>query len=455
MEQDRFIAAFDSASAMARALARCLDGRDFFGLGVTPGAARALGPLVNGLPRRVRRGLYACSGALEGVPPERLGELRGDRLGRWAAGVYPERRYPAAFVGSSNGAVAHLAAALGAPWLPQTFLIPVRRRVRPGDARADLAWGERAGRELVAANPDLQLHHMHDPNQDELMVRRMAYFRVKLRRLPPSYREFLERNLALGAPIGIVDCERRWPVTRVAERHVFQCGAVGGLAEEDYPARWDCPPADGAAPEAEWGFEPSLREDLEAFAEERGHPVFRIAFREPEDVSEEVADLHRWWLERRGVEARRLLVESFILLEPELALRSGAVPFWLTFNTQGSADRLERHLDAHAYDQIVMTLFSHGADSAGLAPVERWRAAVGRARGAGRLAGVDEGRYPQDFAVYVRFTDALRRAGWPDVPRRPLALGELAAFLGERGARAGVTWSGAEPAARPALERVW
>jgi hypothetical protein len=46
---------------------------------------------------------------------------------------------------------------------------------------------------------------------------------------------------------------------------------------------------------------------------------------------------------------------------------------------------LERSLAPGA--PIGMTLFSHGADSAGLAPVECCRSAVRRARREGRVAG--------------------------------------------------------------------
>ena len=52
--------------------------------------------------------------------------------------LYPSRRYPMALIGSSNGAAVHLAAAMGAPWLPQTFMVPVRNPSNdPDDPRRD------------------------------------------------------------------------------------------------------------------------------------------------------------------------------------------------------------------------------------------------------------------------------------------------------------------------------
>jgi hypothetical protein len=53
-----------------------------------------------------------------------------DQLGAWVTTQYPRSTtFPAAFIASSNGAAVHLAAAMGAPWLPQTFLVPSSRSV--------------------------------------------------------------------------------------------------------------------------------------------------------------------------------------------------------------------------------------------------------------------------------------------------------------------------------------
>ncbi len=95
--------------------------------------------------------------------------------------------YPAVLVGASNGALVHLAAAAGVPWLPQTLLVPVRRPgADPHAPEAALEFGLRFAPALLAANPHVALHQMHDANQDELMVSEMPYFRIKHLRLPPA-----------------------------------------------------------------------------------------------------------------------------------------------------------------------------------------------------------------------------------------------------------------------------
>jgi hypothetical protein len=458
MRAPNYIANFDSASAMMRAVARYLDGRDFPTLGVRS-AIEPLAPIVNALPHWARGQLYIWSGASEAAPPERMAEVKAERLSAWVASEYPQRQYPAVFIGSSNGAVVHLACALDAPFLPQTFLIPVRRSgIDADDPAADCAWGREPGRRLLEANPDLQLHHMHDANQDRLMIQRMTYFRVKRRSLGARYTRFLEQRLRPGGTIFVVECERRWPVRIVGPRHYFQPGAMGGLEPEEYlhgsprvadylarygsrRRRWEPPPTDDEQPEAEWGFEPALRDELEALAARRGYRLRRIVFRDPEDLSPLVADLHRWWYARRDIIERRLVADSFIVMEPYWTLRTASIPWWAKFGVQPSAERLERYIeDAGPFDEIGVMLFSHGIRGAGFAPIERWRVILARARRRGFFIGVDEARYPRDFATFKRYHEEMRRIR----PRIPvpdrLGLDELDAFLAEAGSRYPVAW---------------
>lgn len=460
------IAGFDSASAMVRALGRFLDGRDFPVLGLWPRwtepALRLYGAAVNALPGSLRRQVYIWSGWSESVAAERLGGVRAEQIAQWAVGEYPRKRYPAAMIGASNGALVHLCAALGIPWLPQTVLIPVARSgVHPDEVMQDLEWGRGPAARLLAANPDLALHHMHDPNQDQLMIQRMSYFRVKYLRLPEHYRRFLTETLEPGATLFIVECNLYWPTTQVAERYVFQRGALGGATPEEYlrgspriaeflqrqvshVRRWEGPAPDGERPEAEWGFEPALRAEVEEFAREHGLRVRRILFNHPEDTSPLVADLYRHWYRQRQLPANRLLVESFIVMEPWWTLRTGSVPFWAVFNVEPSAEALERYLDStEPYDEINLMLFSHGVNSVGLASIDRWHSVLQRARRRGRFVGVDERAYPQDFAIFPRYRKAIQQAIAARYPMpRPLTLRELDAFLAEPGARYAVRWEG-------------
>jgi hypothetical protein len=463
-----YVANFDSASAMLKAGARYLHGKDFPRLGSARGLAlveRPLASAINALPARLREQVYTVTGALEGMRPEHAGQVRAEEIARWAVELYPRRRYPAAAIGSSNGALTHLWAALGVPWLPQTFLLPVRAAIPVDEPKRDLEMMRGPARALLEANPDLVLHHMHDPAQDRLMIHQMTYFRVKRRRLGEAYRRFLVESLPAGATLFVVECQRTWPVTRVGERHVFQFGAVGGPTVDEYfhgservalylrreharRDRWDAPEPDELAPEAEWGYAPELDAEITQLASERGWRLRRIVFEEPMAPSPLVADLYRWWYRQRGLGPNRLMVDSFILMEPYWTLRTGSAPFWMLFNMQPSADALERYLDERPpFDEIYLMLFSHGVNSVGLTPIERWRALLARAARHGAFLGVDRRAYPRDFATFSRYYWAIQEqiaARYP-VPG-PLALSELDAFLAEAGGRYDVRWEEQHPA---------
>ncbi|MGI5291573.1 hypothetical protein ACQEVF_50835 [Nonomuraea polychroma] len=456
MKPARAVASFDSATGMLRALSRFLHGRDVPLIGQGPAAlepalSTVLGA-VNRLPRTLQEKAYALGGWAEAVPAHRIGDIRSEALAQWVAGHYPRRRYPVAFIGSSNGALMHLAAALNGPWLPQTLLLPVRRHgAHPDDPREDLRRTQAAGEALVKANPDLVLHHMHDANQDRLMIAGMTYFRVKWRRLAEAYRRFLEASLAPGATLVVVDCALRWPTTSVSDRYVFQHGALGGAGQEEYeqggprvsdylgrygsPRRaWDYPPTDGDSPEAEWGFEPELLTDLTELAERNQWRLVRMRFPEPEALSPVVADLYRSWYQRRGLPGDRLLAECFLLLEPWWTLRSGSVPYWMVFNAEPSRAGLQAYLDrVDPFDEIRLLLFSHGVESIGLVPIEGWQEVLARTRKIGVFTGVDTRAYPRDFASLARAHRDLSRIQTTFPMPLPLGWPPAEQFLAERG----------------------
>lgn len=451
------IAKFDSATAMLHALGRFLDGRDFSGLG----QSRLLQFLVRRagwLPAELRKHAFALLGAQEGVPPRDIESVRGTAVADWLQGMYPHRRYPAVMIGSSNGALVHLAAALGVPWLPQTFLTLVRQtQVHPDDPVHAMKTERRTAERFLAANPESQLHHLHDPAQDRLMLRLITYYRSKFRRLPEAYRDFITRSLAPGGTIVVVECEQRWPVTRLGERHVYQFGAVGGPTTQEYfeggdrvaayleregspRRRWEPPAPNSESPEAEWGFEPQLRDGLRELAREQGYSLLRLRFRDPEDPSPLVADLYREWNRERGVHESRLVLESFIVMEPYWVLRTGSVPYWMTFNMQPSLERVHRYLDeSGSYDELFLMLFAHGVESVGLPPIDAWRSLLARAAKRGEFLGLDPQDYPAHFASYGRYSQALRKA----IPERyplpePLPLERVAQYIEQHGAPYGV-----------------
>lgn len=456
MKPSKAVASFDSATGMIRALSRQLSGRDVPLLGQLPRklelpASTLLGT-VNHLPARQAEALYAASGVAEAVPPHAMGDIDSEQLARWIVDHYPKRQYGTILLGSSNGAAVHLAAALDAPWLPQTLLVPVRRNTEDrDDAGAELRAGAQPGEALLQANPDLVLHHMHDPNQDRLMIRGMSYFRVKWQRLPTAYREFLQEALAPGGVVLSVECETQWPVTQVADRHYFQFGAVGGATVEEYREgssrvsaflrrygsawnAWEPPQTDQLRPEAEWGFEPAWQEDVTDQVRARSAHFRRLRFTIPDDLSPAVADVYRHWNHQgRGIPNERLLFDSFLLMDPWWTIRTGSVPFWLSFATEGSLQAAHEYLDrTGTFDELRLMLFSHGTDSIGLAAFGEWQQLLQRARKIGTALGADRRAFPRDFAVLARAHRALAQMRHLHPMPQPLPWNDVETLLQDR-----------------------
>jgi hypothetical protein len=464
LEEERSIpdplAGMDSGTTLFRALSRYLHGEELPALGVAPTSVARILPYGNYLPAAARRRIYRLGTAAEAIDPEGLGEVDVEELRRWAADRNPKRGYPAVMIGSANGAAMHLAALLGIPWLPQTFLIPVSRTVDPNEPKEGLAWGREHAPELLEANPDVALHQAFDPNQDQLTLKRAAYFRVKSRRLGAAYEAFLDTVLDPGGTLVLVECDLEWPTTRIDDRHVFQFGAPGGLRPEEYRegstrveaflerhgdgrSVWDAPEADGHSSEAEWGFDPALREDVTRYADGRGLDVKRLSFEGSNELSGLVTDFYRDRYRHRGIAGDRLLVESFALVQPWWALRTGAVPYWMTFNASYDAESVEGYLDgSEPYDAIDLIPVSNGVRSAGQATVEEWRAVLRRARIEGRFLGVNPAKYPADFGTYYRYNAELPEA----IPDRhplpiPASLESFESFLESADREYPVEWS--------------
>ncbi len=457
MSAPSFVAEFDSATGLVRALAAALAREPYLRLGrsrLTEAAVRA----SRALPEPARTAVFARSGAAEGIKPKALSTVRPERFSRWVTTQYGGHRRPAVAIGSSNGAVMHLCAAMGIPWLPQTFLVPVRRRADPDDCVGDAALAAAESEALLSAQPMLAIHQMHDPNQDRLMVRHIAYFRMKLCALTAEYRRYLTHVLPPGGTILIVDGGVRWPVTRRGPRHVYQQGAVGGLTPEEYvdgsdrvraflaeqhakTREWRFPPVDEWAPEAEWGYEPALTADIHAFAEHYGYRVARLTVDSPDAAGPVVADVYREWYAAMGQPVTRLLAETFVCAEPGWALATGTVPLWLTFATEPALDVLSKYLgDSEGFTDLLITLFPHGVRSAGYASVQRWCHAALDHGIAPTIAGVDADKWPADFAALATYAGELnRRVPAGEYPPR-LSLADAAAAVSRHGRAHGVEW---------------
>ncbi|HEY9761493.1 MAG TPA: hypothetical protein V6D07_03150 [Trichocoleus sp.] len=453
-----YVIGLDSATAALQATAQYLHGKELRSGGLFPPLSVSFSRALSHLPNRVVESISTWSGWLDASFPWILDGVRAETMSRWVVNQYPKRAYPGAMIGSSNGAAVHLCAALGIPWLPQTLLICLRHFVDRDDPQQELAWAKEPTRRLLQHNPELWNYQMHDANQDRLKVGHVTYFRVKRTRLGEQYKQFLLQTLEPGATLFLLECEYKWWATQAGERHSFQFGGKGKLTPTDYfqPSpqiaqflqergskhrQWNPPAADGWWPESEWGFDPALREDVEAFAREHGFQVRRICFNDPQDLSPWVADLYRWWYQQRGMPSDRLFVESFVYLQPWWALKLGLVPYWSVFNDRNSLELLNGYLEStQPFDEIYMNLFSNGLEAVGIATIEEWRTVLEHACKQGSFIGVDEQKYPRDGASFIRhYTEMKNLKGRYPLPDS-LRLDQLETFLKQAPNCYGVQW---------------
>lgn len=445
----RHLTDFDSAVNTVRAVGSYLHGKDHGSLSMGP-TNRFLSDVVGAKPPdRVRAAYYRIMGFGQGLPLDRVRHLDVDVLDEWVTRQYGPGPFPVVVVGCTSGGVVHLAAALGAPFLPQTTLSSVRDlATHPDDPAGAMEALAPTTRLVAERNQRLAVYHMHDPAQDRPMLEAMAYLRLKRLSLGRPFEHFLEERLMPGGTILQVECSRDWRSRSVGERAYFQFGCLGGVSEEEYhhpgervaryleqeasPVRsWQPPESDARRPEAEWGWDPALGEDVKRVAERFGYRLRRLVSAEPQEHSAFVADLHRWWYRQLGRPTDRLLVECYAQWDPMWMLRTGSVPFWLRFNMGPAYEELERYLEAvEPYDEIYLNLFSQGIESPGVVPVDRWESLIGQhARRRGEVIGVDRSAYPLDAGSTLRYHKAFK-----SIPSRhhlpaPLAVEEIDDFL--------------------------
>lgn len=453
----QLVADVESSVTAVRSAAGFLAGSSHSVIGGAPSSS-ALADAVTSTPEKVRKKVFELAGRIEALRQKKVSEVDVDAIDRWVVGEYsPERTghqtYPAVLIGAVSGAAFFLAAALGIPYLPQTTLVAVNDGdTDPDDPHAAKQRWAPAAAEIARNNPRVSVYHMHDPAQDRPMMKQAAFFRLKRASLGPVYEEFLRHRLDPGGAIITLENTRTWRVTRTGERSFFQFGCLGGLPEEEYVAgservadflqaegsehrRWDAPEPTERAPDGEWGFDPALNQDVQGFAAEGGWRRRRLYQNEPQDASAFIAELYRDWYRRLGWEDNRLLAQTYTLLDPAATLATGSVPFWNRFHMRPSYQVLAEYLDsAPAYEEILVSLFSHGVQSPGVAEVPEWKELARRyATGRGDVIGVDSRTFPLDAGNPLRYQDALQKAGPHRGLPKPLTLEEVDAFADRYG----------------------
>jgi hypothetical protein len=365
---DKYIPEFDSSSSMLFSLGKYLF-QDPGPVGLLPKLPIKLADAINKLPKNLLMSLFTAGGAKESIGFNKLKKLDDKIISNWIVSAYPEKKYPAVMIGSPNGALIHVCAMLDIPWIPQTILLALTRKMHPDELLKDMEWGWSAVSIMRKTLPYFRFHQMHDPIQDRRMV--------------TSGYEYLNGSNR---------------ITRFLKKQGSKL------------RHWEVPKEYEDVPEAEWGFADELSKSVQAYAERRGHRLLFIRYRHPEDVSTFCADLTGWWYEKNGIRPRRLLIECFALLSPWWTARTGSIPFWIAFNTQRSMESFKRYIEKQNrnYAQIFAMIMPNAVEGIGLVPVAQWLKVMKKYAVKSGLIGTDEKVYPYDIGTFIKYYKDLQ-----------------------------------------------
>ncbi len=264
-------------------------------------------------------------------------------------------RFPAVVVGvGMGGTTAHLALALGGPFLPQAFVLTLKNGTMDGDVNKYCSLTLETAKSITRRNADLMSIQHYDPIHDGWLVKRVNHLRLKLIGLPEEYKQFLLAKLTPGGDVVYLEGKASWKRFRLDRNCVFQVGGWGDIPAEEFISgsprlkefskneklkyhHWcldGYPLEDG--PESEWGSETGLAEALELFCHRNGFNFVKIAYDDPNDFSRLAFFSKIRILEKAGIPPAGVVVETFSQFDTGVVDQTSLLPLWLIFNTTDS-----------------------------------------------------------------------------------------------------------------------
>ena len=407
------------------------------------------------LPGDQRRTALAREAGAEALPFARAGEVDAAAVAEWITGRHAAAEYPAVVLGSPHGSAVHLAAALGAAWLPTGFAVTFSwPGGSPGDWSAAMEWGADLATRVLARNPDVTVRQVHDPLLSGPLCGTTVTLHLRWRTLPPAYLRFLRTRVAPGGALLLLRDLRTWPVLPVSPGSGFQLGSpVGGWSPADYTAenpafrrlldeigtrRWAQPYAGTPIRYAERAGEPALDAEARRAGAEDGRRVVRVLYGTPDILSACVADLYRLWLRDVLDGGDDCVVETGRLLDPWQALAGGLVPYWCESAARSAVDAVRWWLaGSEPFTSVTVLPEAPGHAGDAFATLPQWRSVAAFGRQRARLDRLAASRYPTLPLAVSHATRVLADAGTARVapPRMtvPYVLDHLHRWAGTPG----------------------
>jgi hypothetical protein len=354
--------------------------------------------IIGGLPQSVSEWIIPRANSNNALTAEVVRSIKTSDLinGRLADYAELNKKYPAITMGiGMGGTTAHLALALGGPFLPQAFVLTLKNGTMTGDVKAYESLTHEIAHHITEKNRDLMSIQHYDPIHDGWLVKRVNHLRLKLIDLPEEYKQFIREKLEPGGDLVYLEGNAKWKRFRTGERNVFQVGGWGDISAEEFiygserlstfskkeKLKYDhwfldnFPIEDGA--ESEWGSEAGLGEALEEFCKEEGFNFLKISYDDPNDFSRLAFNTKQHMLKKQGIDPKGVVVEMFSQFDTEIVDHTALLPFWLIFNTFDSLRVLEEMSKEFQKD---LPVFFSGLSTFSITPDlvlwDRWQEAL-------------------------------------------------------------------------------
>jgi hypothetical protein len=417
-----------SSPIITRAVAAALNGKKFEAYeldGLTKFILRAIGYL----PQSVAGWLIPRAPNANAIEGEVVRKLNINDLVQARLDDYKEikGRFPAITMGvGMGGTTAHISLGLNGPFLPQAFVLTLKRGSMDGSVQKYFNLSADIAREVTSRNPGVMSIQHYDPIHDGWLVRRVNHLRLKLTDLPDAYKEFIRKHLVAGGELVYLEGRASWKQFKVGEKNVFQVGGWGDISDNEFlngSSRihnycvkekikfedWklnDYPLINGF--ESEWGSEPGLGEALEQFCNQEGYKFIKISFDDPNQFNKLAFKAVQKQLELDGKEPSGTIVETFSQFDTSVIRASGLVPLWLIFNTEDSVRFLKEMVKVFPKEKPVffspLSTFSFTPD---MAKWESWEEALSGTNWIN--IGTRKDHYPADSWTLIEWTKPLRK----------------------------------------------
>lgn len=336
-------------------------------------------------------------------------------------------KYPAISIGvGMGGATGHLSVALNAPFLPQAFVLTLKKGSKHGDIQTYYEHSCNIAKIITNRHPEIISIQHFDPIHDGWLTRTVNHLRLKLVDLPEAYKQFIKRNLIPGGEIVYFEGKVQWFQYLIGERNYFQVGGWGGIDDSEFiesnprvrafrkmnnllEKEWRLPGKELIRGyESEWGSSPGLDRALELFCKEEGYRFSRISFINPHNFATLAFIAQNLLYKKNQIIPSGVLVEMFSQYDLTAAIEGGLLPLWLIFNTKDSLEFLKTMVkDFPKGKPVFFSPLSTFTLTPDIVPFNEWENILKNYQWVN--IGARKSHYPADTTALVKWSEPLRK----------------------------------------------